>query len=64
MDSTIHLNETVEKKGIALFQQRGVKTHKQHALQYYIKQHRTFMNTDSNSHLKRKSYMEGISKLS
>lgn len=64
MDSTIHLNETVEEKGTALFQQHGVKTHKQHASQYYIKQHRTFMNTDSNSHLKRKSYMEGIPKLS
>lgn len=63
MDSTTYLNETV-KKGVAFFQQSDGKTHKQYVLQYYSKKHRTFMNIDSNSHLKRKGYMEGIFKLS
>lgn len=37
MDSTIYLNEIVEKKGFALSQHSGGKTHKQHVLQYYSK---------------------------
>lgn len=41
MDTTIPLNETVEKKCVALFHQCGGKTYKQHVLQYYRKKTKT-----------------------